>query len=245
MKKVYLILATILATTMLTSTAFAAETLFGSAVNDGGVIKTISDTSVPATTNDDYGAVSFDDTNGILFSALTNLSVDYNVTDDDCKGGAPRFSIKMDMNNDTIADGNLFVYLGPTPNFTGCTQNTWLSSGNLINDVDPRFDSTQLGGPFYGTYAQTLALLGTGKILRISLVTDAGWAFQDQEQEVWFDNVVINEHTYDFTPLLTPAEKSECKNDGWKIFNNPVFKNQGDCVSYVESNPKAQGNKNK
>jgi hypothetical protein len=30
-----------------------------------------------------------------------------------------------------------------------------------------------------------------------------------------------------------PTSKDQCKKDGWQAFNNPVFKNQGDCVSYV------------
>lgn len=44
-------------------------------------------------------------------------------------------------------------------------------------------------------------------------------------------------------PLVSPANKDDCKKDGWKIFNNPTFKNQGDCVSSVQSSPKAVGNK--
>ncbi len=32
----------------------------------------------------------------------------------------------------------------------------------------------------------------------------------------------------------TPANKDQCKNDGWQTFTNPTFKNQGDCVSFVE-----------
>jgi hypothetical protein len=39
--------------------------------------------------------------------------------------------------------------------------------------------------------------------------------------------------TYDFEPTLTPANKDQCKNNGWKTFNTPAFKNQGDCVSYI------------
>jgi hypothetical protein len=35
-----------------------------------------------------------------------------------------------------------------------------------------------------------------------------------------------------------PTSKDQCKNGGWKIFNNPTFKNQGDCVSYVASKNK-------
>lgn len=42
-----------------------------------------------------------------------------------------------------------------------------------------------------------------------------------------------------------PTDKNACKNDGWMTFNNPVFKNQGDCVSFVQSNEKAVGNKTK
>ncbi len=41
-------------------------------------------------------------------------------------------------------------------------------------------------------------------------------------------------------PVLVgpPTNKNQCKNNGWKIFNNPVFKNQGACVSYVERKDK-------
>jgi hypothetical protein len=36
-------------------------------------------------------------------------------------------------------------------------------------------------------------------------------------------------------PLVgPPTDKDQCKKDGWKLFNNPVFKNQGQCVSFVE-----------
>jgi hypothetical protein len=35
------------------------------------------------------------------------------------------------------------------------------------------------------------------------------------------------------------TDKNQCMNDGWKIFNNPTFKNQGACVSYVQSNEHA------
>lgn len=32
-----------------------------------------------------------------------------------------------------------------------------------------------------------------------------------------------------------PADKSECKGGGWTTFDAPAFKNQGDCVSFVET----------
>ncbi len=35
-------------------------------------------------------------------------------------------------------------------------------------------------------------------------------------------------------PLVgPPVSKDQCKNGGWKTFNNPSFRNQGDCVSFV------------
>ena len=45
--------------------------------------------------------------------------------------------------------------------------------------------------------------------------------------------------------LASPTDMNQCKNDGWKNFEKPPFKNQGDCVSYVQSNPNAVGNKTK
>jgi hypothetical protein len=38
------------------------------------------------------------------------------------------------------------------------------------------------------------------------------------------------------TPLVgPPTDKDQCKKDGWQQFNNPTFKNQGACVSYVNA----------
>ena len=36
-----------------------------------------------------------------------------------------------------------------------------------------------------------------------------------------------------------PTDKEQCKKDGWSLFSNPSFKNQGDCISFVQSNDKA------
>ena len=56
----------------------------------------------------------------------------------------------------------------------------------------------------------------------------------------YLDKVVVNLDsdvaTYDFEPALTPVSKDQCKKDGWKTFNSPTFKNQGECVSYTNHN---------
>ncbi len=36
--------------------------------------------------------------------------------------------------------------------------------------------------------------------------------------------------------------KDQCKDDGWKTFTNPKFKNQGDCVSYFATGGRNPGN---
>jgi hypothetical protein len=38
-----------------------------------------------------------------------------------------------------------------------------------------------------------------------------------------------------------PTTQAECKDGGWSTFNNPVFKNQGDCVSFVASGGRNPG----
>jgi hypothetical protein len=39
-----------------------------------------------------------------------------------------------------------------------------------------------------------------------------------------------------------PTSKDQCKDGGWQDFNNPAFKNQGNCVSYVATGGKNGGN---
>jgi hypothetical protein len=46
-----------------------------------------------------------------------------------------------------------------------------------------------------------------------------------------FDDFRVN-----WNNLISPLSKDECKKEGWKLFNNPTFKNQGNCVSYMEKN---------
>lgn len=44
-----------------------------------------------------------------------------------------------------------------------------------------------------------------------------------------FDNFMLSSGPV----LVGPASKDQCMNDGWRTFNNPSFKNQGQCVAYV------------
>ena len=40
------------------------------------------------------------------------------------------------------------------------------------------------------------------------------------------------------SPAGSPTNKDQCKDGGWQTFDNPTFKNQGDCVSFVATGGK-------
>jgi hypothetical protein len=180
--------------------ALAADpTLSGGATVTGGVATLVSDTSVANTPTNDFSSVTLPLPAGLTLAQVTQLSAEFNVTDDDCAGGSPRFAINYGPNQ------NIFVYFGPSPGFTGCTQNTWLSTGNLVGTADAlRVDTSQLaGGSVNSTWAQALALVGNQAIVSISLVVDGSWKFADLEQTVLVRNVKLNNETF----LVPTVEK--------------------------------------
>ena len=171
----------------------ATATPFGGATTSGGILTLVSNTGDSDTANDFSGA-TFSDTGVTTFASLAALSAEFNVTDDDCSGGSPRFQLEVQT-----ASGakNVFVYLGPTPSFTGCSQNVWIASGNLVGSTDGRFDTSQVqAGTQVSTYAQALALVGSLPVTKLSVVVDSGWAFPDKEQTVEIRNVTINGSTF-------------------------------------------------
>jgi hypothetical protein len=181
--------------------AFAATaTPFGGATVSGGILTLVSNTGDAGSTNDASGA-SFADTGLTTFSSISTLSTEFDVTDDDCKGGSPRFQVRVQTPS---GEKNVFVYLGPPPSFTGCSTNVWIASGNLIGATDGRYDTSQVqAGTQISTYAQALALVGSYQVTGISLVVDSGWAFDDKEQTVKVRNVRVNGSTF-YTGETTP-----------------------------------------
>jgi hypothetical protein len=175
------------------SAAAATATPFGGATVDGGVLTLVSDTGDASSANDASGA-SFSGTGVTTFASISTLSTEFDVTDDDCSGGSPRFQVQVQTSSGAK---NVFVYLGPAPSFTGCSQNVWVSSGNLVGSSDARFDTSQIqSGTQASTYAQALALVGGMQVTGISLVVDSGWAFSDKEQTVRARNVRIDGSTF-------------------------------------------------
>jgi hypothetical protein len=197
---VALVLGGLLAATALAGTA----TPFGGATTDRGTLTLVSDTGDASTANDASGA-SFSGTGVTTFASIATLSAEFDVTDDDCAGGSPRFQIQVQTSS---GPKNVFVYLGPSPSFTGCSQNAWILSGNLVGSSDGRFDTSQVqSGTQVSTYAQALALVGSMQVTGISIVVDSGWAFADKEQTVEVRNIRINDSTF-YVPRGTEPGRS-------------------------------------
>ena len=215
------------------ASAASAYTLFGDAqkVHPGHA----SDTAIQLrSVGVSFGGIDFDTPTGMTVSQLNNLSTDYMFTAGSCGGGAPRFQIN-------VGGENIFVYIGPPPNYTGCAQNVWLNTGDLLTPTS-FVDTSQLpGGTFYDTWAAAQAKYGSLVITGIQLVTDGGWAVGGT-QVVQVDNVMINSTIYTFEEEAA-ANKDSCKNGGWMDFTSAPgpFKNQGDCVSYFATSGRNKG----
>ena len=83
---------------------------------------------VDASAANDFSGTAFTGTGVTTLATLTTLSTEFNVTDDDCSDGSPRFQVRVQT--PSSGEKNVFVYLGPTPSFKGCSPNAWIASGN-------------------------------------------------------------------------------------------------------------------
>jgi len=234
-----LLMAVVVVTAMaVAAPAYAADgfTLSGTATLQGNKVQLVSDFSDTSTAND-FGAISFTVPTGATLATLTTLSAEFDVTNDNCGGGSPRFQI-------TIGGKNVFVYLGPAPNFNTCPTG-WISSGNLVGTSDQcRVDTSQLiPGTQCSTWAAAVAALGAQPITAIQIVADGGWSQPDKEQTVLVRKVTINDKTY-ISPgppagKVNPAQlcKAERTRLGTVAFNELWGKNGNDrnafgkCVS--------------
>jgi hypothetical protein len=186
MRRMITLLAMLAIVAFVPSAVAASGALFGGATMDGNKVKLVSDLSNVAS------GINFTDTGVTTFSSLTQLATKFDVTDDGCGGGSPRFQINF-------GGQNAFVYLGPSPTFTGCTPNTLVDSGNLIGNNDPcRWDTSQIvAGTQCNTYAGASTLLGSQTVTGIQLVADGGWFFAtgDKEQTILVCDIRINAAT--------------------------------------------------
>jgi hypothetical protein len=232
--------AAMLASAGVARSAGITSSLFGGAVAEQSDVKLVSDLT-NATSGDDFSGISFALPAGTTFAQLTQLSTEFDPTVGGCGGGSPRFTLHLQSGK------NVFVYLGPSPSFTGCALNTWQSSGNLIGNNDTgRYDTSQvMAGTQSNTYSGALTLIGSQQVTSIDLVVDSGWFFNPKTQTVLVRNVQVNGQTFYAPPTPSPSPKQNpakaCKAElaaiGKSAFEHKYGKNHnlknafGKCVS--------------
>jgi len=160
----------------------------------------------PGNTANDYSYLSFSPSAPMTFGDITNLSADFAFTQGQSIGGSMRWEIGT-------PDGNLFIYYGTAPNWTG----TGGSGDNMIGQGDLRYDTSQFaGGSYSDTYAHAVTLLGSATVNYAEIVLDSGWAQGDQQ--VSLTSATVNNNTwlkgkFHVTDLPTPGTFRVVKKD--------------------------------
>jgi hypothetical protein len=164
----------------------------------------------PATPPLTIGVATF--SGGVIMTAVTFLPADQTTVygTSFCPGYEPTITIDFSR---PVSNFSVRVVNGEgtTVNYTAAVP----LGGTVTKSLAPNFDSG----------ADTFALTDTGiTSVTISRTTTTGfWDF-------FIDDV-------SFTAAL-PTTTAECKNGGWETFG--IFKNQGDCVSFVATGGKNQ-----
>lgn len=163
---------------------------------------------------------------------------------------------------------NVYANFGVSPDdkFYDCRYNIVPTVGSVSGFTTVTFDPTQAysvttrGGASASPFTcpavpADMDNLSAGSNIRMFALNVGDSSTSDLGIDGYLDNVVVNTDsevtTYDFevfvpTPTLTPTpvlvgpaeNKVQCKNEGWMTFNNPTYKNQGDCVSSIVSKGK-------
>jgi hypothetical protein len=188
-------------------------------------VKLIADASAnpPVSSDIDFGVPD-----ALAIEELNELSTDYDFIASSCGNGSPRFGIQLSG----FPGKTIFVYIGPPPDYTGCTSG-WTNTGNLLTAASTVDDSQLTGGTFYDLWASAQSRYSGQTVTSIFLVSDNGPSATGRgSQTVLIDNTDVagKLYTYEFT------SPNACKNGGWERFKFPPgpFKNQGQCVSYFE-----------
>jgi hypothetical protein len=117
---------------------------------------------------------------------------------------------------------------GGSPRFDIVTTNGTFFLG--CNNVAPVLNAN--GTATYTFTAATIAAGGNQVPVPTGTITAAD-VLIDVQGTADLTNIKVN-GTLEVPLVGPPTSKAQCKKGGWKSFSNPSFKNQGQCVAYVE-----------
>jgi hypothetical protein len=137
-------------------------------------------------------------------------------------GGVPGYQLIVDFDNDGTADG---ILVGE-PGAYG--DDWWL---NNAADADVKAGAPNTGGgsgsAWYGTLDEWNEAFPTANVVAFGFSLGSGVKGDGVIDAI---NFAGDRYTFKVAVVLTSKEK--CKNGGWATSTSPVFKNQGECVSY-------------
>lgn len=187
---------------------------------------------------------------GVKLSSLTALDYWTYVSHAGSGSQAPYIDLYVDWNGDGVRD-DIVTFEPVYQTSQSVALNTW-QHWDALHGL---WWSDNLGGPpplftlssYLSTHPDATILGGSEQsfILAAGCGGSAWTNFVGNADELTV-GVNGNNSTYDFEPTIgPPTSKSQCMHGGWKTFNNPSFKNQGQCVSYVEHHTNRGSTKSK
>jgi hypothetical protein len=145
--------------------------------------------------------------NNVSGITLSELNFDYN-SNEYCGGGAPRFNV---VTSDNVT------------HFFGCNTGTATPSTTNSGWTHVTFDPSNT--------SQAFPIVAAGTTVKsIDIVFD-------EQGFTHIDNISVNDQV--ISRGNSPWNKNDCKDGGYKNFSDnsgAPFKNQGQCVSFVENN---------
>ncbi len=105
------------------------------------------------------------------------------------------------------------------------------------------FTSSEAGTLTYGgacsSASKTTATVGTNAVTFDSLIPDTYTSCTLTVRDAAGNASTLAVSPFTITavvpPVISPTRKEQCKDDGWRDFINPAFKNQGQCIQYVNT----------
>jgi len=198
-------------------TAAPGTSGFGLLFDNLSLVSSMNPVVLPGTlVAEDFGVVNYEVPGGLGF--LKGYSAGFGVTNATF-AGATSVVVKL-YSGSNLLQTNTAVF----PKFSEITGTQFSSpfdvSGNFDYVTDGYWNNVR--EPQYGQSVAATRVVATVTLANGKVVTVGNTNLTGDPTTIFV--------------LTTPTNKEACKNGGWMTFNNPTFRNQGRCISFVERN---------